>query len=233
MSALCSLQESHAGAGNDYQKDQQFKKLNAARASYDVKVLRGGANVLVPNTGPHLPTCSWLACDTGPGSDVMHAALQNPWDVRSLATPIRAAIVEADSKLAAWIWQASMASQPNVRCMAIVQTDRCWRCLGKDLQKHRMLSTRDEKRLVGVSGAPFRLWSREGCCAACASEPASSAGVVVGDVLILDTGDKVVADGVLLETHGMVIDEASLTGESEPVRKNADDVWCRSGTQVG
>ena len=52
-------------------------------------------------------------------------------------------------------------------------------------------------------------------------------------MLILDTGDKVVADGVLLETHGMVIDEASLTGESEPVRKNADDVWCRSGTQVG
>ena len=76
MSALCSLQGSHVGAGNDYQKDQQFKKLNAARASYDVKVLRAGANVLVPNTGPHLPTNSWLACDPGPGSDVMHAALQ-------------------------------------------------------------------------------------------------------------------------------------------------------------
>ena len=57
--------------------------------------------------------------------------------------------------------------------------------------------------------------------------------MLVGDVLILDTGDKVVADGVLLEAHGLVIDEASLTGESEPVRKNADDVWCRSGTQVG
>ena len=56
--------------------------------------------------------------------------------------------------------------------------------------------------------------------------------MLVGDVLILDTGDKVVADGVLLEAHGLVIDEASLTGESEPVRKNADDVWCRSGTQV-
>ena len=96
-----------------------------------------------------------------------------------------------------------------------------------------MLSTRDETGLVVVSGATLQTLVREGSCAIFASVPASSAGVVVGDVLILDTGDKVVADGVLLETHGMVIDEASLTGESEPVRKNADDVWCRSGTQVG
>ena len=40
----------------------------------------------------------------------MQLHLQDPWDVRSLATAIRAAIVEATSKLAAWMWQASMAS---------------------------------------------------------------------------------------------------------------------------
>lgn len=57
--------------------------------------------------------------------------------------------------------------------------------------------------------------------------------IVCGDILILDTGDKLIADGVLVETHGLVIDEASLTGESDPIKKNLDhDPWCRSGTQV-
>lgn len=57
--------------------------------------------------------------------------------------------------------------------------------------------------------------------------------VVVGDVMILDTGDKVVADGVEIDGHALVIDEASLTGESDPIKKTPDgDFWCRSGTQV-
>lgn len=57
--------------------------------------------------------------------------------------------------------------------------------------------------------------------------------LVVGDVMILDTGDKVVADGVEIDGHGLVIDEASLTGESDPIKKLPDgDFWCRSGTQV-
>lgn len=58
--------------------------------------------------------------------------------------------------------------------------------------------------------------------------------IVVGDLLVLDTGDKIVADGVTVESFGLVIDEASLTGESEPLAKNPkEDPWCRSGTQVG
>ncbi|GAX78129.1 hypothetical protein CEUSTIGMA_g5571.t1 [Chlamydomonas eustigma] len=57
--------------------------------------------------------------------------------------------------------------------------------------------------------------------------------LVVGDVVILDTGDKVVADCLLFETHGLVIDEASLTGESDAIKKSLDqDPWIRSGTQV-
>lgn len=57
--------------------------------------------------------------------------------------------------------------------------------------------------------------------------------VVVGDVMLIDTGDKLVADGLLIDSQGLVIDEASLTGESEPIKKSRDgDPWCRSGTQV-
>lgn len=102
MNACCCT-----GAGNDYQKDLQFKKLNAAKDVYDVKVVRKGAEALVPNTA-----------------------------------------------------------------------------------------------------------------------------IVVGDVLMLDTGDKVIADALLIAGHGLVVDEASLTGESEPVRKSPEDPWCRSGTQA-
>lgn len=57
--------------------------------------------------------------------------------------------------------------------------------------------------------------------------------IVVGDIMLLDTGDKITADGLLVENNGLVVDEASLTGESEPVKKETtDDLWCRSGTRV-
>lgn len=96
-----------AGAGNDYQKDLQFKKLNAEKDSIDVKVVRDGKESLIPNTD-----------------------------------------------------------------------------------------------------------------------------MLVGDVAILDTGDKVPADGIVFQVYGLVADEASLTGESEPQHKGEDDLWCLSGTQV-
>ncbi len=45
--------------------------------------------------------------------------------------------------------------------------------------------------------------------------------VVVGDVLVLGEGDRVPADGWLLEGDGLLVDEALLTGESVPVGKAA------------
>lgn len=45
--------------------------------------------------------------------------------------------------------------------------------------------------------------------------------VVVGDVLVLREGERVAADARLVETHNLKVDEASLTGESEPVEKEA------------
>jgi len=48
------------------------------------------------------------------------------------------------------------------------------------------------------------------------------AEVVVGDVLPLQPGSRVAADGRLLFSAGLLVDEAALTGESAPQRKDAD-----------
>lgn len=46
--------------------------------------------------------------------------------------------------------------------------------------------------------------------------------IVVGDILCVETGDKLAADGRLLESNALQADESSLTGESLPVKKNAN-----------
>ncbi|HEY1738362.1 MAG TPA: HAD-IC family P-type ATPase, partial [Acidimicrobiia bacterium] len=47
--------------------------------------------------------------------------------------------------------------------------------------------------------------------------------VVLDDVVELDTGDQVCADGALLDSVGLEVDESLLTGESDPVEKGAGD----------
>ncbi len=49
--------------------------------------------------------------------------------------------------------------------------------------------------------------------------PVAAAEVVPGDIVLLEQGDIVTADMRLLEAPGLKIDEAPLTGESEPVAK--------------
>ncbi len=48
--------------------------------------------------------------------------------------------------------------------------------------------------------------------------------LVVGDVVILEAGDSVPADGRIIECASMKIEEAALTGESVPVEKTADTI---------
>lgn len=60
--------------------------------------------------------------------------------------------------------------------------------------------------------------------------------VVIGDEIILNEGDRVAADGTILEALNLIIDESLLTGESIPVEKtvlgNEDLQKVYSGTLV-
>jgi Ca2+-transporting ATPase len=57
--------------------------------------------------------------------------------------------------------------------------------------------------------------------------------VLVGDVVILDTGDQVPADGIFISGFDLAIDESSMTGENESRKKSAEkDPFLISGTRV-
>ena len=50
----------------------------------------------------------------------------------------------------------------------------------------------------------------------------STKNVVVGDLLVLKQGDRIPADGRIVQGSSLEVNESSLTGESEPVRKNQE-----------
>ena len=54
------------------------------------------------------------------------------------------------------------------------------------------------------------------------SQEISAAKVVPGDIVLLDAGSLVAADGRLLECYNLQVNESSLTGESLPVEKRAE-----------
>lgn len=84
--------------------------------------------------------------------------------------------------------------------ITVVQESRSERALEalRDLASPRALVVRDGERI--------RIPGRE---------------VVRGDVIVLAEGDRVAADGWVVETEGLQLDESLLTGESVPVAKDA------------
>lgn len=62
----------------------------------------------------------------------------------------------------------------------------------------------------------------------------SSTEVVPGDIILLEAGDYIPADGRLIEAESLKIVEGMLTGESEPAEKNTDTISeeCTVGDRV-
>lgn len=88
-------------------------------------------------------------------------------------------------------------------------------------QEHK--SERAIEALKDLS-SPRALVIREG-----QTERIAGREVVTGDQLILEEGDRVAADALVLDSHDLLIDESLLTGESEPIEKmNGQKVYSGS-----
>ena len=81
---------------------------------------------------------------------------------------------------------------------------------------------------VGMEGRSAKAFDRPRVLRGGKSFRIPQAELVVGDVMFVGTGDKLTADGRLLESNGLVADESALTGESAPVEKRADAVVAES-----
>jgi Ca2+-transporting ATPase len=79
----------------------------------------------------------------------------------------------------------------------------------RDLSSPRALAIRD--------GVPTRIAGRD---------------VVHDDILILSEGDRIPADGLVLQAHELAADESMLTGESESLTKFAGSDGVFAGTMV-
>ncbi len=49
--------------------------------------------------------------------------------------------------------------------------------------------------------------------------------LVIGDIILLEEGDKISADARLIENSDLQVDQSTLTGESNPVRKTKDAIF--------
>ena len=89
---------------------------------------------------------------------------------------------------------------------------------GKSAKAFEALNKINEDTLIKVirNGGPQLITQKE---------------IVVGDIIMIETGDKIVADGRLFSSNDLSVDESALTGESLPVKKDAEFV-CQKSTSV-
>ncbi|MEW2551301.1 HAD-IC family P-type ATPase [Streptomyces zhihengii] len=83
------------------------------------------------------------------------------------------------------------------------------------IQELRAKKTLDSLAVIGEAKPRVR---RDGTAA-----PVSTSEIVLGDLVELGPGDKVVVDGEIAEADGLEIDESLLTGEADPVLKQPGD----------
>ncbi|WP_225993911.1 HAD-IC family P-type ATPase [Actinomadura rudentiformis] len=91
------------------------------------------------------------------------------------------------------------------------------------IQELRAKRTLDKLAVVGET--PVRVM-RDGALAELAQQD-----VVLDDLIVLGSGDKIVVDGTVAASHGLEVDESLLTGEADAVSKTPGDE-VRSGSFV-
>ncbi|MGW7261819.1 HAD-IC family P-type ATPase [Streptomyces sp. NPDC054842] len=83
------------------------------------------------------------------------------------------------------------------------------------VQEWRAKKTLDSLAVIGEARPTVR---RDGV-----ATPLGTSRIVLGDVIEIGPGDKIVVDGTCAEAEGLEIDESLLTGEADPVVKHPGD----------
>lgn len=83
------------------------------------------------------------------------------------------------------------------------------------VQEWRAKKTLDSLAVIGEAKPTVR---RDGV-----ATPVGTSDIVLGDLIEIGPGDKIVVDGECVETDGLEIDESLLTGEADPVVKHPGD----------
>jgi cation-transporting ATPase E len=83
------------------------------------------------------------------------------------------------------------------------------------IQEYRASRTLEKLAVIGEAKPVVR---RDG-----SDQEISAAQIVLGDLIVLRTGDQLVVDGEIEQSQGLEIDESLLTGEADPVDKNNGD----------
>ncbi|MDX3523161.1 HAD-IC family P-type ATPase [Streptomyces scabiei] len=83
------------------------------------------------------------------------------------------------------------------------------------VQEWRAKKTLDSLAVIGEARPTVR---RDGVAA-----PVGTSDIVLGDLIEIGPGDKIVVDGECVETDGLEVDESLLTGEADPVVKHPGD----------
>lgn len=61
----------------------------------------------------------------------------------------------------------------------------------------------------------------------------STFDIQVGDLVLLEVGDKICADGLVVQSDDLKVDESSMTGEPDAIKKHRNaNLWMLCGCQV-
>ena len=139
------------------------------------------------------------------------------------------AFVQASSRSAWGIIRANTLTLFNgiiAACFLVLLLIGRWQDALLRFQRHpecgyRISSGVPRKTVARPAGAPRRTERARLAGDERAGGPIQS--VVVDDLLILRAGDQVPADGVVVESTGLQLDESMPTGESDAIDKSQDD----------
>ncbi|XP_075926875.1 plasma membrane calcium-transporting ATPase 2-like isoform X2 [Petromyzon marinus] len=223
--ALCKLQDSY---GDVYGLCKRLKTsptegLSGSSSDLDIRISVFGQNFIPPKKAKTFLQLVWEALQDVTLIILEVAALISlglsfyhpPGGDNEVCGSAAGGVEEEGEAEAGWIEGAAILL--SVICVVVVTAFNDW---SKEKQFRGLQSRIEQEQKFSVirGGQVIQIPVAE---------------IVVGDIAQVKYGDLLPADGVLIQSNDLKIDESSLTGESDHVRKTIDrDPMLLSGTHV-